>query len=1128
MRKPLLVLKRIAATLVVGLLGLPLQAQETELLYEETFDDATHYADSIVSGLPNGWVAVGSTSFSVQPAIDYGKVADTGEYLIVSGYPQMGNRQDVAFTPLFEMKAGATYTVKVKYMVPGLSPRMGAMKITSGTAQAIETHTTVLKEVSDEFVSEWTLAECTFVPETDGEYCFGLWANSILSSAGDVFFDTFSLESEPAEEPEPAWQATLPYEETFDDAAHYADSIISGLPNGWVALGETPFSTVPAADYGRVADTGDKVIVSGYPQMSNRQDVAFTPMFEMKAGTDYRIRVKYMMPGLTPRTSEMKITVGMGQDYENHLSYVYGDRDKAISEWTQAEVIYTPSQDGQYCVGLWNSSTLSSSGDVYYDTFSIEEIAPEPEPAWEATLPYIENFDDSTHYTGDAALPNGWATVGSSPFSTTVAMDYGKMADTGENVIVSGYPQTSNRQDVAFSPMLEMKAGVTYTVKVKYLIPGLNGRMGAMKITAGTTQEIETHTTVLKEVTDEVVSDWTLAECTFTPESDGEYCIGLWATSVLSSAGDIFFDTFSIESSAEEPDEPTWAPAIPYLETFDEASHYDGESYLPIGWLATGDEPFVTAALKSKPAISGDYYLVAPSSLISSRRDIAYTPMLTMEAGVEYTVSFYLYLPGGQNPATFRFTVGREQAYDMQDELMSITDRTMSDWELVTLKYTPETTAEYCFAFWANSENSNDGYYCIDDFSLKRSDDVLPPSGSIYMSNTLNSIVEGYPLVFLNMPYKLINNVTNADSYEWSVSGTAKISDSTAREPYISFSQSGSYTIKLIATNKGGSKEVTCNFTCQVIDENGISNTAISTINEFSDKIFQQGDLPAYREDGTVQTSDTYEVLYHYVVGVNRYYRSIAERFEMPSEQKVNISSVTFGMMRYGLYINTGQGDDADKEFKVVFYPEKNGKPDLENPFYEETSKLVDKLGDTGIYASVRVSWKLAQPIEVVGTFYVALEFDQLSMDVNKEWTVGSFFGADTRQHINGQTTLYVKPEAAIEGSDYVPDGQYCRADEFSPELKGYSFTIMPWVEMSEISSVGEIESAVRFYVSVDGSTLKVAGVNVGDVIRVYSMSGVLMTSVKADDTIMYLPVADWTKGVYIVSVNGHSIKFVK
>ncbi|HIZ26156.1 MAG TPA: hypothetical protein H9969_03685 [Candidatus Barnesiella merdipullorum] len=1113
-------MKRIAATLVVGLLCLPLQAQEMELLYEESFDDATHYTDSVISGLPNGWAAVGATSFSAQPAIDYGKVADTGEYLIVSGYPQMGNRQDVAFTPLFEMKAGATYTVKVKYMVPGLSPRMGAMKITAGTTQAIETHTTVLKEVSDEFVSEWTLAECTFVPEADGEYCFGLWASSILSSAGDVFFDTFSLEGEPAEEPEPAWQATLPYEETFDDAAHYTGD--AALPNGWLTLGSSPFSTQPAIDYGKVADTGDKVIVSGYPQTSNRQDVAFSPMFEMKANTDYRIRVKYMMPGLSSRTSEMKITVGMGQDYENHLSYVYGGRDKAIDQWTLAEVIYTPSQDGQYCVGLWNSSTLSSSGDVYYDTFSIEEIA--SEPAWEATLPYKETFDDSTHYAVDAVLPNGWVSNTDNAFQTVNANEWGYVPNSGENLLVANPSYSSGRQDVTFTPMLEMEAGITYNVSFYLNLMELS-RKPSFKFTVGNGQTVEAQTTVLKSYEDTSTSGWEKVEVAFTPTETGEYCFAFWACSALSMDGFMLIDDFEIAS--DEIVEPGWTPSIPYIETFD-GDHYDGVSYLPIGWLATGDEPFITASLRSKPALSGSYYLVAPSSALGERHDIAYTPMMEMEAGVEYTASFYLYLPGGDNPATFRFTVGREQAYDMQDELYSVTDRFMTDWELVTVTYTPETTGEYCFAFWANSELASDGYYCIEDFSLRKSSDVLPPTGTIYMSTTLNSLIDGRPLLFPGMPYKMINQVDGADSYEWSVTGTAQVADPTAREPYVSFTQSGSYTIKLVATNKGGSSEFTCSLSCTVIDEGGFPTGAVSTVNDALDKVYQQADLPAYREDGSVQTQDTYEVLFHYVAGVNRYYRAIAERFEMPIDQKVEVSSVTFNLMAYGIYINTGQEDDSDKNVKLVFYPEKDGKPDLEHPFYEETANIVDKFGDMGIYLSKRIGWTLATPAELTGTFYVALEFDELMMDLDKEWTVGSFFGGDTRVHANGQTTLYVKPDVAIEGSDFVPDGEYCRADLFSPELKGYSFAVMPWIEMKEISAVSATESSVRFYASVDGSTLKVDGLNAGDVVNIYSMSGTLMASVKADDTTMYLPIADWAKGVYIIATNSRSVKFVK
>ena len=444
-----------------------------------------------------------------------------------------------------------------------------------------------------------------------------------------------------------AQEMELLYEETFDDATHYVDSVISGLPKGWVALGGTSFSTVTAVSYGRVADTGDKVIVSGYPQMSNRQDVAFSPMLELKAGTDYRIRVKYMMPGLTPRTSEMKITVGMGQDYDSHLSYMYSDRDKAISEWTQAEFIYTPSQDGQYCVGLWNSSTLSSAGDVFYDTFSIEEIVAEPEQAWEATLPYTETFDDSTHYTGDAVLPNGWVSNTDNAFQTLNGDEWGYVPISGENLLGANPSYSVGRQDVTFTPMLEMEAGVTYNVSFHVNLMAMT-RNPSFKFPVGNGQTVEAQTTVLKSYENTTTSGWEKVEVTFTPTETAEYCFAFWACSALSMDGFMLVDDFVIES--DEPAGSEWLPSIPYLETFDDKTHYDGVSYLPVGWLATGDEPFITAALRSKPALSGAYYLVASPSVPGNRRDIAYTPMLEMEGGVEYTVSFYPLLAGWRQP----------------------------------------------------------------------------------------------------------------------------------------------------------------------------------------------------------------------------------------------------------------------------------------------------------------------------------------------------------------------------------------------------------------------------------------------------------------------------------------------
>lgn len=147
---------------------------------------------------------------------------------------------------------------------------------------------------------------------------------------------------------------------------------------------------------------------------------------------------------------------------------------------------YTPEADGQYCFGLWCCSVLTTAGDVYFDTFSVSE-GESAAAGNVAELPYAESFDT----TADEEMPAGWAVAGETPFAVYQTFDwYGVQAQSGTSAIVSGYPQGSNRTDVAFSPMFEMKAGVEYTVSVWVMMKNMaqNGRNPVMKITAGLAQ----------------------------------------------------------------------------------------------------------------------------------------------------------------------------------------------------------------------------------------------------------------------------------------------------------------------------------------------------------------------------------------------------------------------------------------------------------------------------------------------------------------------------------------------------------------------------------------------------------------------------------------------------------------
>ena len=1093
-----------------------------EYPYTENFDDTE------AGMMPEGWATAGSSTFSVSSAMDYASQAQSGANVIVSGYPQTSNRTDVAFSPMLEMKGGVEYTMTVWVMAKNFAQngRNPGYKITVGNAQTTEAQTVEL--AAEEGECDWKEVTVTFTPEADGQYCFGLWCSSVLSTAGDVFFDTFSVTAAETVE-EPAQVAALPYSENFDTTEE------EYIPAGWEVAGEYTFAVYPTLDwYGTQAQSGLNALVSGYPQTGNRADVAFSPMFEMKAGVKYTMTVWVMTTNGSQngRNPGYKITAGNAQTAEAQTVELAAE--EGLCDWKEVTVTFTPEADGQYCFGLWCNSVLSTAGDVYFDTFSVteEETVEEPvDPNKE--LPYSENFDT----TAEEQLPAGWTSEGTAPFATYPTSDwYGVQAQSGSNALVSGYPQGSNRADVAFSPMFEMKGGVEYTmtVWVKMMNAAQNGRNPGYKITAGLAQVADAQ--IYELAAEEGDCDWKEVTVKFTPETDGQYCFGLWCNSVLASAGDVFFDTFSVAESGSG-EEPSWKAEIPYVETYDDATHYSGQEYLPMGWASTGETPWITAAIKDKPAVSGEYYMLTQPSALPGRQDIAYSPMLDMKGGQTYTVSMYLYMPGSCNVnPSFKLTAGNAQESDAQTTVLEeIINTPVTDWMKIEKDFTPAEDGKYCFAMYACSAEAGDGNIAIDNFSVIEKDDVLPPTALFYVGNTLNSIFNGSPFVFKDQKVKLVNLSTDADSYKWTADNGAVISDDQAAEPEILFPASGTYTITLQATNEGGTTESTQVFRTEVYDLDADTDDAFTTTSESTDKIFLQSDLPAFDENGNVKEADTYEIYYDYAVGVNPYYRSIAERFEMPSDVTLDISSLSILTSMYNLFINDiGEGsiNDKEKTYTVVIYPDKDGKPDTEHPLGSKTEKLINTFGDSGYYQPVRQSISFDEPINVSGTFYVAFEFDELDLyDETQERNYRTWIGFDTRKHANKQTTFYVKPEKALPGSDYVVDGNWCRADEFSSELTGYSFSVMPWVKFHQkiADAIGTTTTGnMEIEISADGENYRVSGLSDGESVRVYSVSGVQVFNGKARGGEVVIPASGWSNGIYVINAGNESVKILK
>lgn len=772
-------------------------------------------------------------------------------------------------------------------------------------------------------------------------------------------------------------------------------------------------------------------------------------------------------------------------------------------------------------------------------------------------VPFTETFDDDSHFTQGGNLPDGWAatkTEGDKGYVRTQWYDYGVQPNSGEYYLASENMGIANRDEYLFTPMMQLTGGEEYTISFYILATAFDpGKYPSLEITAGNAQTAEAQTVVIKEKEALNAHEaWTKIEAKFTPEADGKYCLALHTTSGVRPSGFILVDDISVDGvgGGTEPPVEEWEASIPYAENFDDAEHYDGEHQLPNGWRATGDDAFITANSDDVPAVSGLYYMVAPSSIIAERRDIAYSPLLEMEAGQEYKVSFYINMPGGDSTPSFKFTVGQDQANDMQETVLKEINRTTDGWERVNLTFTPETTGEYCFAFWALSTSSWAGLVCVDNFRLSKADDIFAPETNFEIGNALYSIINEQPVLFPEQAVQMVNKTDDADSYTWSVTGgEATISDPAAVNPTITFKEAADYTITLKAENGGGTKEISRRFS-PIFPEKDATDALQTTSS--TDKMYDQADVPAFMEDGSVIDYGTKEVYQNYVIGVNPYYRSFAERFEIPAGSELTLTSINFYQMQFNLFAQTvsiGKDEegndiysdmDTQKKLSVVIYPEKDGKPDVANPIYTKTD-LISNLIDPDYHVK-RMEIKFddaAEPVTVDGTFYVAFEFDPLQIEL---WDPGvetsrSFVGLDTRIHSNGQTTLWVKPEKAIPGSLFEQSGklgEYVRADEFSQELAGYSFGVMPWVVYGEScvpTGIGDnvvTDNTFKPYASLDGNSFKVDGLQSGTTVQVYSANGTLVFSKKAEGDGIYIPAGNWAKGVYIITANGQSVKVVR
>lgn len=550
---------------------------------------------------------------------------------------------------------------------------------------------------------------------------------------------------------------------------------------------------------------------------------------------------------------------------------------------------------------------------------------------------------------------------------------------------------------------------------------------------------------------------------------------------------------------------------LPYSQSFDNENHdYPGDTYVPNGWLSVGDMPFITNSFQEVPAKDGEYYLMALESS-AARNDRCYTSFFKMKKGTKYTISFYVYAPGNsqsKNKTNFEFTVGTEQDADFHTRITGMDECEFSRWQKVATEFTPNEDGDYCFSFHITSAGPYAGWFGVDLFTVTYPDAVPMPKAAFSPAGCFN-LMDSNIAAFSNSKVKMANLSTGGKSYLWEAEGAVPAS-STEKEPSFTFPKSGTYRIKLTATNERGSNSVTSSYAVDV--KGNTDQLPLMTQNPNSDPMSARGTAPAF---DTNPYAD-------FVAGVNHYYSHFAERFDVPEGRDYEITALSF----YALYYNLGIRyfkEECAKPFSIVVYGDKDGRPDLSNVYgrYDDTMQGAWGTLNLGVGEQRGFEFKQA-PIVAKGPFYVAFEFPgDLWLDETVEGATRTCVGLTSVKHKSGVSTLYVQPTSLPSASSYVVDGNYCPVEDVDAQFKGLGLYLVTWVNVKNDQGTSSVaiapDGAVAFALQLRGDELIVSGTNAGERVSLYNVSGQMAASAVANGKSADLSVAGLPAGVYVV-----------
>lgn len=549
---------------------------------------------------------------------------------------------------------------------------------------------------------------------------------------------------------------------------------------------------------------------------------------------------------------------------------------------------------------------------------------------------------------------------------------------------------------------------------------------------------------------------------------------------------------------------PAKVRAVGPISTFPYVENFDSTSVTSDGWLITDPSTTVTVKMsvgsfEGLSALSGSTYLISGYDTPSPRNAWAFSPSISLTAGLTYHVYVWAYAPGYNSVNDeFKVTVGTNQTAATQTTL--VIDKTgansvaLDAWTRLEGTYTPSVSGDYNFAISHCSANVDLDAVAFENFAVSDNVYVEPPIVKTYSTGGLwsaTTAINDSIYLYDNQSINYVPQLLGATSFSWIFDADATASSTTDTIASVLYATSGFHSVSLSATGIGGT-------TVKDADYYLIKPTAGVT----SDIVYN---IKSYDSFVNYTSDPNGTNTYMYLAGHNgAEYKKIAEKIELPGNATVSLSQIYMYVGKYTL-----STANRAKAFTIQIL-KADGTGGLPGTVVSSVAPIFSSIfGTTAITTSTMKSYTYTTPVNITGSFYISLDFTN----------VGTPSATNNLGLLTTAGRLY--SDCSLYAYDLTSPAAWMSMSElFGTDISGF---IAPKITFQTITSVeNPASSGLNVYVS--GNNLHIQNSTAGQNISVFDLTGhILLNQVlKTGNDVISISL---NKGMYLVKAGEKTAK---